>query len=156
MRKQSSSGAVTAAGILALLCAAVAAVIAVVSFRLCWPPYGALQSEISGAFAESASSGSSGRYEWECRWGCENESWIRSLPPLSRVTCYDRLFPHGACCGALFDGGSYRLYSEIHVFRVASGRYKISFYSYPMCATPGFDLFDQQDRLFRCDDRWRT
>jgi hypothetical protein len=106
-------------------------VIAVVSFRLCWPPYGALQSEISGAFAESASSGSSGRYEWECRWGCENESWIRSLPPLSRVTCYDRLFPHGACCGALFDGGSYRLYSEIHVFRVASGRYKISFYSYP-------------------------
>jgi hypothetical protein len=159
---QSASGAVTAAGVLALCCAALVAVVAI-AFILFWPPIASLRSEISGAFAESASASSSGRYDWECRWGCESENWISSLPPLSKVTCYDHLAGHGACCGAVFDGGSFRLYSEIHVFRLGSGHYKISFYSYPMCTTPGFDLFrepdllvPQEDPFFPCDERWRT
>ena len=84
---------------------------------------------------------------------------MHHLPPLSKVTCYDHLRGHGACCGAVFDGGSFQLYSEVHVFWLGVGHYRISLYSYPMCARPGFDDPQdpfERDPFFRCDEKWRS
>lgn len=99
-----------------------------------------------------------GRFDWECRWGCDDRAWLRDVPGVADVRCVQKLKNRGACCQAHFRDG---IYTEIHPFKLANGRYKISFYSYPMCKNPDFVWPPRPDsprirQWVRCDERWRS
>lgn len=111
---------------------------------------------ISSALAGEVDPYAKARFEWECRWDCEDKDWIGHLPPVSTVQCTQTLGPTGACCSAAFAGGGG---SEIHVFRTGFRRYRVSFYSAPFCPNPAFDPgaragSPESKELVRCDVDW--
>lgn len=98
------------------------------------------------------------RFEWECRWDCPDQDWMQAVPKVRDVRCVQRLRSSGACCQAYFPNG---VYSEVHVFRTGFHRYRMQFYSYPMCRNPDFDPAADPDSpegngWMRCDELWRS
>jgi hypothetical protein len=114
----------------------------------------AVASALNGQIEPSDTS----RFEWDCRGDCPAQDWIPSVPMVRDVRCVQRLSSSGACCQAYYTDG---LYSEIHVWRIDHGRYKVQFASYPSCFNPGFDPTAEpgtpEDRQFvPCDQGWRS
>jgi hypothetical protein len=113
---------------------------------------------ISSALNGQIDPDNQGRFSWECRWGCDDMTWLRDVPQVSDVRCVQRLTGRGACCQVYYPD---EVYSEVHAFKLQGGKYKISFYSWPMCKNPDFVWppppgSPRIRQWIRCDERWRS
>jgi len=116
--------------------------------------YSSHRAAIAAALDGSADPNDS-RFEWECRWGCDDFEWLRRLPAVASTRCAQSMQNGGACCLSTFETGET---AEIHAHPLGRGRYKIYFYSALLCENPAFDpsapaSLENMERM-PCEGAW--